>query len=117
MEKSDLAFEPVDKNGATHAEFDSVAIETDEALADFKRRERKVVAKLDVYIAPLLGLFNFIVCIYTFVVFSGVSDWQQSYIDRSNIGFAATQGMSKDIHLKGDELNVSPWIKYRSSRI
>ena len=30
-----------------------------------------------------------------------------SYLDRGNIGFAATQGMSKDIHLKGNQLNVS----------
>jgi hypothetical protein len=29
-----------------------------------------------------------------------------SYLDRGNIGFAATQGMTKDIHLKGTNLNV-----------
>lgn len=30
-----------------------------------------------------------------------------SYLDRGNIGFAATQGMTADINLKGSELNVS----------
>lgn len=30
-----------------------------------------------------------------------------SYLDRGNIGFAATQGMTVDINLKGSELNVS----------
>lgn len=29
--------------------------------AEFKERERKVVMKLDVFIAPLMGAFNFIV--------------------------------------------------------
>lgn len=33
------------------------------AIANFKKREAKVLMKLDIYIAPLLGLFNFIVCI------------------------------------------------------
>jgi hypothetical protein len=31
-----------------------------------------------------------------------------SYLDRGNIGFAATQGMIKDINLKGSQLNVRP---------
>jgi hypothetical protein len=30
-----------------------------------------------------------------------------SYLDRGNIGFAATQGMVDDINLKGSEFNVS----------
>ncbi|OAA65391.1 high-affinity nicotinic acid transporter [Niveomyces insectorum RCEF 264] len=62
---------------------------------EFRKRERKVLIKLDMYIAPLLGFFNFI-----------------SYIDRSNIGFAATQGMSADLGLKGSDLNVAVSIFY-----
>ncbi|KAJ5918907.1 high-affinity nicotinic acid transporter [Penicillium verhagenii] len=51
--------------------------------------ERVCVRKLDLAIAPMIGAFNFL-----------------SFIDRSNIGFADTQGMSEDLNLKGDELNV-----------
>jgi hypothetical protein len=29
--------------------------------AEFKEREKKVLRKLDIYIAPLMGAFNFIV--------------------------------------------------------
>ena len=29
-----------------------------------------------------------------------------SYLDRLNIGFAATQGLSKDIHLQGSQFNI-----------
>ncbi|KAH8812825.1 retrograde regulation protein 2 [Xylogone sp. PMI_703] len=63
--------------------------------AEFKERERKVVRKLDTFIAPLMGAFNFI-----------------SYLCRSNIGFAATQGMSKAINLKGSDLNAAVSIFY-----
>jgi hypothetical protein len=57
---------------------------------EFKARERRVVRKLDFYIAPLMGSLNFI-----------------SYIDRSNIGFAATQGMTDDLNLAESDLNVA----------
>jgi sugar phosphate permease len=57
---------------------------------EFKARERRVVRKLDFYIAPLMGSLNFI-----------------SYIDRSNIGFAATQGMAEDLNLASSDLNVA----------
>ena len=57
---------------------------------EFKARERRVVRKLDFYIAPLMGSLNFI-----------------SYIDRSNIGFAATQGMAEDLKLASSDLNVA----------
>ena len=57
---------------------------------EYKARERRVVRKLDFYIAPLMGSLNFI-----------------SYIDRSNIGFAATQGMATDLNLASSDLNVA----------
>ena len=55
----------------------------------FKKREAKLVRKLDLYIAPVVMMLMLI-----------------SYLDRGNIGFAATQGMSDDIGLKGSQLNV-----------
>ena len=64
---------------------------------EFKARERRVVRKMDFYIAPLMGSFNFI-----------------SYLDRSNIGFAATQGMVDDLKLKASDLNVGISIFYVS---
>lgn len=63
-------------------------IATDEA--EFKRKEKALVRKLDLYIAPVLMMLMLI-----------------SYLDRGNIGFAATQGMAKDIGLKGNQLNAS----------
>lgn len=54
-----------------------------------QRSEKALVRKLDCFIAPVMMLLMLI-----------------SYLDRGNIGFAATQGMSADIRLKGSELNV-----------
>lgn len=56
---------------------------------EFKRKEKRLVAKLDIYLAPLLGLLTLI-----------------SFLDRGNIGYAASQGMAADIGLKGVQLNV-----------
>ncbi len=53
------------------------------------KREKALVRKLDLFIAPVMMLLMLI-----------------SYLDRSNIGFAATQGMTHDINLKGSQLNV-----------
>lgn len=55
-----------------------------------RKREAALVRKLDCFVAPVMMLLMLI-----------------SYLDRGNIGFAATQGMIEDIHLKGSELNVS----------
>lgn len=52
-------------------------------------KEKALVRKLDLFIAPVMMLLMLI-----------------SYLDRSNIGFAATQGMTDDINLKGSQLNV-----------
>lgn len=53
------------------------------------RDEKALVRRLDCFIAPVIMLLNLI-----------------SYLDRGNIGFAATQGMTQEIHLKGTQLNV-----------
>lgn len=58
---------------------------------EFKLKEAKLRRKLDLFIAPVMMLLMLI-----------------SYLDRGNIGFAATQGMSEDIGLKGNQLNVCP---------
>ena len=62
--------------------------ETVESI-EYKKKEAKLLWKLDCFIAPVMMLLMLI-----------------SYLDRGNIGFAATQGMIEDIHLKGSQLNV-----------
>lgn len=61
----------------------------EEISAEDQRKQKTLVRKLDCFIAPVLMLLNLI-----------------SYLDRGNIGFAATQGMTTDIHLKGSDFNV-----------
>lgn len=61
----------------------------DETQQERRKNETALVRKLDCFIAPVMMLLMLI-----------------SYLDRGNIGFAATQGMSADIGLKGSELNV-----------
>lgn len=61
----------------------------EEISAEDQRKQKALVRKLDCFIAPVLMLLNLI-----------------SYLDRGNIGFAATQGMTRDIHLEGSDLNV-----------
>jgi len=55
-----------------------------------RKKEAALVRKLDCFVAPVMMMLMLI-----------------SYLDRGNIGFAATQGMTKDIGLKGSQLNVS----------
>ncbi|KAG0648546.1 putative transporter [Hyphodiscus hymeniophilus] len=62
---------------------------------DFKNAEARVLRKLDLFITPVMLMLQLI-----------------SYLDRGNIGFAATQGMSKDIGLKGNQLNIAVSIFY-----
>lgn len=57
---------------------------------DLRKKNSRLVRKLDLYIAPVMMLLMLI-----------------SYLDRGNIGFAATQGMTVDINLQGTQLNVS----------
>ena len=56
---------------------------------EFQKKEALLVKKLDLFITPVMMLLMLI-----------------SYLDRGNIGFAATQGMADDIGLKGNQLNV-----------
>jgi hypothetical protein len=70
--------------------------ETPEAI-EAKKKEDALRRKLDRYVAPVMMMLMLI-----------------SYLDRGNIGFAATQGMTDDINLKGSELNVSN-IRFSSS--
>ncbi|KAL1845657.1 hypothetical protein Plec18170_009644 [Paecilomyces lecythidis] len=64
-------------------------------LAALRKREAAVLWKLDCYIAPVMMLLMLI-----------------SYLDRGNIGFAATQGLSEDINLQGSQLNIAISIFY-----
>jgi hypothetical protein len=66
--------------------------ETPEAI-DARKKEDALRRKLDCYVAPVMMMLMLI-----------------SYLDRGNIGFAATQGMTTDIKLKGSELNVSLYL-------
>lgn len=61
---------------------------------EFKKKEAKLRRKLDYYIAPVMMLLMLI-----------------SYLDWGNIGFAATQGMSEDIGLYDNQLNVYSYQK------
>ncbi|KAJ5604502.1 hypothetical protein N7510_009656 [Penicillium lagena] len=62
---------------------------------EFQKRNSRLVRKLDLYIAPVMMLLMLI-----------------SYLDRGNIGFAATQGMTDDIGLTGTQLNTAISIFY-----
>ncbi|TGJ78987.1 hypothetical protein E0Z10_g9777 [Xylaria hypoxylon] len=53
-------------------------------------KEKALVRRLDYFIIPVLMLVNTI-----------------SFLDRGNIGFAATQGMARDIHLQGNQFNYT----------
>jgi len=62
---------------------------------DRARKEKALVRKLDCFIAPVMMLLMLI-----------------SYLDRGNIGFAATQGMTNDIGLRGNQLNTAVSVFY-----
>ncbi|OTB10667.1 hypothetical protein K445DRAFT_69767 [Daldinia sp. EC12] len=80
-------------------ELDSQAQQVETATlaedAEFKKREARVVAKLDLYICPILIILQLI-----------------SFLDRGNIGFAATQGMITDLNLVGTQLNTAVSLFY-----
>ncbi|KAI0439700.1 retrograde regulation protein 2 [Xylaria telfairii] len=60
-----------------------------------RRKENALVRRLDYFIAPVMMLLMLI-----------------SYLDRGNIGFAATQGMIQEIHLKGTQFNTAVSVFY-----
>ncbi|KAF3058092.1 putative transporter C11D3.18C [Daldinia childiae] len=80
-------------------ELDSQAQQVETATlaedAEFKKREARVVAKLDLYVCPILVILQLI-----------------SFLDRGNIGFAATQGMTTDLNLVGTQLNTAVSLFY-----
>lgn len=57
---------------------------------ELKRQEAQVVRKIDFCLMPTLLILMLL-----------------GFLDRGNIGFAASQGMIQDIGLKGNQLNVS----------
>ncbi|KAK7963769.1 hypothetical protein PG988_010743 [Apiospora saccharicola] len=63
--------------------------------AERQRKEKALVKKLDCFIAPVMILLMLI-----------------SYLDRGNIGFAATQGMTDDLGLQGSDLNAAISVFY-----
>jgi len=68
--------------------------ETPEIIEN-KKKEDALRRKLDCFVAPVMMMLMLI-----------------SYLDRGNIGFAATQGMTTDIGLKGSELNTAVSVFY-----
>ncbi|KAF2194634.1 retrograde regulation protein 2 [Zopfia rhizophila CBS 207.26] len=62
---------------------------------EYGKKEARLVAKLDWFLAPILGLLTLV-----------------SFLDRGNIGYAATQGMVIDIGLVGSQLNIAISIFY-----
>ncbi|KAI1763793.1 MFS general substrate transporter [Hypoxylon sp. FL1150] len=62
---------------------------------DFQRREVRVVAKLDLFLCPILIALQLI-----------------AFLDRGNIGFAATQGMITDLDLVDTQLNTAVSLFY-----
>ena len=70
-----------------------------QAVRDARKREKALLRKLDLFIAPVAMLTTMI-----------------SYLDRGNIGFPATQGIIEDIHLVGTQLNVSRRTVFRAFR-
>ncbi|KAI0191092.1 retrograde regulation protein 2 [Astrocystis sublimbata] len=64
-------------------------------IDDRRRKEKALVRRLDCFIAPVVMLLMII-----------------SYLDRGNIGFAATQGMNQEINLQGTQFNTAVSIFY-----
>ncbi|CAN9265466.1 unnamed protein product [Alternaria alternata] len=80
-----------------HEEVQREYLEQDESAEaiENKKREDALRRKLDCFVAPVMMMLMLI-----------------SYLDRGNIGFAATQGMTTDIGLKGSELNTAVSVFY-----
>lgn len=74
----------------THLQHEVLAQDETPDTIEAKNKEDALRRKLDRFIAPVMMMLMLI-----------------SYLDRGNIGFAATQGMTTDIGLKGSQLNVS----------
>jgi len=80
-----------------HEEVQREYLEQDESAETIEneKKEDALRRKLDCFVAPVMMMLMLI-----------------SYLDRGNIGFAATQGMTTDIGLKGSELNTAVSVFY-----
>lgn len=85
----DLSALEKEKVGSLHTEYAALPPAID------PKRERQVVRKLDIFIAPIVVLVELV-----------------SNLDRGNIGFAATQGMAKDLNLMGNQFNIAVSILF-----
>ena len=72
---------------ATSADEDEVLPDTTADLYIDPVAERKLVLKLDLCLSPVMTMI-----------------FLAAYLDRSNIGNAASAGMTTDLHLKGNQL-------------
>ncbi|KIV93470.1 hypothetical protein PV10_04682 [Exophiala mesophila] len=81
------------KDDALHTEEAMGVVLNEDPL--WKKRESRVLRKLDIFIGPYLAVLMIL-----------------SHLDRSNIGFATTQGMAVDIGLYGNRLNIAVSIFY-----
>ncbi|KAL1792638.1 hypothetical protein ACET3X_009145 [Alternaria dauci] len=80
-----------------HEEVQREYLEQNEVVetVENNKKEDALRRKLDCFVAPVMMMLMLI-----------------SYLDRGNIGFAATQGMTTDIGLKGSELNTAVSVFY-----
>ncbi|KAB2103187.1 putative transporter [Alternaria gaisen] len=94
MATTDLQHSVTDEK---HEEVQREYLEQDESaeMIENKKKEDALRRKLDCFVAPVMMMLMLI-----------------SYLDRGNIGFAATQGMTTDIGLKGSELNTAVSVFY-----
>ncbi|KAI2625670.1 MFS general substrate transporter [Hypoxylon sp. NC1633] len=94
-----MALPRVSEDPSVKQELDSQVQQLETAAsvedAEFKRREIRVVAKLDLFLCPIIIALQLI-----------------SFLDRGNIGFAATQGMTTDLNLVGTQLNTAVSLFY-----
>jgi hypothetical protein len=91
MTKSNLSPPPSGSDEKTdHAQREYLERDETPGAIDAKKKEDALRRKLDYFVAPVMMMLMLI-----------------SYLDRGNIGFAATQGMTIDIKLKGSQLNAS----------
>lgn len=100
-----LSSEPDEKGHDVQREY--LAQDESPNVLEAKKKEDALRRKLDCYVAPvsqrlLQDEINTNSRIQVMMMLMLIS-----YLDRGNIGFAATQGMTVDINLKGSELNVS----------
>lgn len=81
--------------------------ESPEAI-EFRKKDAALNRKLDLFVAPVMMLLMLISYLDRRYGLTHFATYKRAGLTfRSNIGFAATQGMIDDIGLKGSEYNVS----------